>query len=158
MPAGSAVRSDTFELYAAAASGLLEVCGLAQPGEFWSEQTSQAADDDEDDDGWAGFLAAVWAVRREQAWDVGTLIAACRDWDNQGGQHIRAALPGGLASDLSSGRREPGDVAKSLGWWLRNHEGQWTAGRLVVRCVGGGKGGHPKKWAVRHRPVELIFG
>lgn len=153
MPAGSAARSDSFERYAASASGVLETCGLAEPGQFWSAQTSQAAEDEEDG-GWADFLAAVWSVWGGSQWNARGLIAAVQDWNNAG-QVIRAALPGGLSSDLSTGRKDAADVARSLGWWCRNHEGQWTSGRLRVKGQGQAKK-HAKLWAVEHRPSPTV--
>jgi hypothetical protein len=142
-PPGSTARGDSYAAFAAGMSGLMEACGLAAPGEFWAEATNKAADGADDDD-WAGFLAAAWQEWGGHQWTAGQLLA-------HASEALRAALPGDLAGRLARGD-ETASVAKSLGWWLRNHEGRWTSGKHVVRQAGGGTQGHPKLWRLEHRP------
>ncbi len=150
-PAGSTARGDTFAPFAARLSGLLEITGLAKPEDFWAEETNRAADGADDED-WAGFLVAIYKAWGPVQWTAGGLVKACTDHSrDQSAEAVREALPGDLLGEVSANRPDAG-IARSLGWWLRNHEGQWTSARLAVLCKGGGKNGHPKVWAVEYRP------
>jgi len=142
-PRGGTARSDSYAAFAAGMSGLMETGGLAGPGEFWAADTNQAADGADDED-WAGFLRAVWEAYRDAEWEAGQLVRSA-------GEAVLDALPGDLAGKLARGDA-PAGVARSLGWWLTNHQGRWTSGHHVVKQAGGGKQGHPKKWRVDHRP------
>jgi hypothetical protein len=142
-PPGRTARGDSFATFAAGMSGLMEAAGLAGPGEFWAAATNRAEDGADDED-WANFLAAVHTAWGSMEWTAGQLI-------ERAGGTVTSALPGDLAGRLSHGD-ERDSVAKSLGWWLRNHQGRWSAGHHRVRQTGGGKQGHPKTWAVEHRP------
>jgi hypothetical protein len=154
-PGGSMARGDSFAKFAGGMSGLMETCKLAGPGEFWAPSTNRAEDGADDED-WAAFLAAVYSQQTGQAWTARQTIEACQAKALEGGgwQSANAvivdALPGDIGAKVASGAYA--SAAKSLGWWLTNHEGRWTSGRHAVRQAGGGRSGHPKLWTVEHRP------
>ncbi|MGH4008286.1 MAG: hypothetical protein ACRDTH_09080 [Pseudonocardiaceae bacterium] len=136
--------SDGFARWIEAIEGILTTAGMA--GSFDSAQTTSRTVGSEDEE-WAEFLAAVYAVFGTQAWtakqlleQVDTIGAPPQLFGQTPAQPARPsipldALPCPLAEQVSRSHTGPTTVSKSLGRWLANHDGRW-AGRLTVRRVG----------------------
>jgi hypothetical protein len=128
--------SDGFARWIEAVEGILAVAGV--PGSFDSAQTISRTIGSEDDE-WAEFLAAVYAVFGTQVWTTKQLLERVAQPQPFGQARPSSAsipldaLPSRLAEQVS--RSYTGSVSKSLGHWLANHDGRW-AGQLTVRSAG----------------------
>lgn len=134
--------SDGFARWIEAVDGILTTAGL--DGSFDSAQTISRSIGSEDDE-WAEFLAAVYAVFHTQVWTAKQLLERVDTIGAQPQPFEQAqprpasipldALPSKLAEQVSRSHTGPTIASRSLGRWLANHDGRW-AGRLTVRSAG----------------------
>ncbi|WP_208390372.1 hypothetical protein, partial [Brooklawnia cerclae] len=135
-------RADTFAQVRESVGAMLRHAGI--DGTFDAQET-KPADDGEDSQEWATFLAAVHEVLGAGAWRARDVVDKTRRndaFDNKDTATIRCSdLPG----DLAPRHARYEDVAKSLGRWLANHRNQWAGGYRVIEAGEDRKG---KSWRV----------
>jgi len=121
--------SDGYESWQRIAGGILANAGLG--GEFAHPSTRPAEGGEEDE--WDKFLSAVFSLYGERSWtarDLLTELARVPDSSD--------CLPGDLGERAD--RNSFASVANSLGRWLGNRKGRWTAeSKLTVVAVGAGR-------------------
>jgi hypothetical protein len=128
------VRSDSFGQWVEGLRGMLHHAGFQ--GTFGGSFNPNAVT--EDDQEWADFLAELYRVFQDRPFTVATIIASLKASDSAVGGS-REVNPSYLPGDLTDKWAQEvnryikvGGTSKSLGRWLRNKAGRYSAGWQLV--------------------------
>lgn len=131
-PLQARAQSDGYARWESAVGAILERAGV--PGEFDAAE-SRNIRGDEAEEGWAGFLEALWDLFGAEPFYVADLLSKVDTMDNQPfseGMLAPSALP---SAELEADAKRGVLSARKLGKWIGNRQGRW-AGPLTVVPVG----------------------
>lgn len=123
-PVPRGATSDSYGRWVGTVRGILGVAGI--PGVFDHVDSREQAAGADDELG--TLLAALADAFGARGWTVREVLDAV-GWPRN--PLPAEALPGDVGTKL--GRTDRAGAAKTLGWWLANHQGQWSAGYRVKR-------------------------
>jgi hypothetical protein len=125
-------RSDDYATWVEGIRGLMHFAGFQ--GAFGGSVSTIAVS--ADDEEWHAFLIALFDEFGADPFTVKDIVDhlhRVNPFNSNGGNLDTAALPGDLPQRWAYVRDgNDGGFRKSLGWWLRNHEGRYAAGWALV--------------------------
>lgn len=138
-PTGAAVSSDDYARWVQVVGGILAHAGVK--GVFCHPDTDPQ-EIGEDDVEWADFITAAQKEFRDEPWTARDLLELVHDGRPVDPQFQNSyvyqdahpipldVLPAELVKGMDY-RRGPSSLAKKLGWWLRNRDGQYAGAKTI---------------------------